>query len=94
MIKSEWLDMLDTQIEKLRNDAVELGQNAMLDNFYEQENQRVDLFNRTEDIGHPGEMKQLFNDFQGYYKYVFNTHFTSLSMNTEKGKTVEGWVKL
>jgi hypothetical protein len=84
MIKSEWLDMLDTQIEKLRNDAVELGQNAMLDNFYEQENERLDFFNRTEDVGHPEEMKQLFNDFQGYYKYVFNTHFTSLSMNTEK----------
>lgn len=80
MKKQEWKEVLETQIEKLKESAVEQGQEAMINAFYEQELERVNLFNEDETVGHKEQMIELFDSFQGHYKYENNAYFSPMAM--------------
>ncbi|MCP3674193.1 MAG: hypothetical protein GY829_06945 [Gammaproteobacteria bacterium] len=80
MNKAEWTKLLESQIELLRKKAVEIGQDRMIDLFYSEEKERLDLFNNSEDVGHKHELEELFNIFQGYYLYENNVSFSKMAM--------------
>ncbi len=80
MNKAEWTKLLESQIELLRKKAVEIGQDRMIDLFYREEKERLDLFNSSEDVGNKHEMAEVFNIFQGCYLYENNASFSKMAM--------------
>ena len=80
MKKQEWQEILESEMILLRGKAVELGQDEMLNEFYSQEIERLESFAPSDDVGYKEEMSELFNSFQGYYKYEKQAHFSSLAM--------------
>jgi hypothetical protein len=80
MKKTEYKAMVETSIEALKAKTVEKGQDAMLDAFLESELERISLFNDDETVGYKEELEEIFNSFQGFYKYEHNAHFSTMAL--------------
>ena len=79
MNKSEYIKRLIIAMNDLRDQAVEIGQDRMLDQYYYQELDRLELFDAKETFFKEVVIGE-FNHFQGYYRYENNVQFTSLEM--------------
>jgi hypothetical protein len=81
MIKSQWTKLLEQQIELLKKDTVEQAQEEMVDAFYTDESARLELFSNNERVGYKEELSELFDRFQGNYKYEKQIHFSTMAMS-------------
>lgn len=79
MNKQEYKHLLFTVIESAKEKTAEKGQDEMLDSFYDDEIERLFLFDDDEKF-HKEELEVLFNSFQGFYKYENNSNFSTIDL--------------
>ena len=80
MKKQDWVKLLELEVSILKSKSSEDAQDKMIDAFYEQETQRLQLFGSKEDVGHKEEMRGLFDHFQGNFAYENNSHFSKMAL--------------
>ncbi len=80
MNTKKWVNLLNKEVEKLRSESSEVGQDKMISAFHADELARVEMFQKSEDVGCELELINLFDRFQSNYMYENNCNFSLMAV--------------
>ncbi|HWI50120.1 MAG TPA: hypothetical protein VNU45_18065 [Rummeliibacillus sp.] len=78
MNKQEYLSALNELITKANERSWEENQEKMIEDFRIQEEERLELFNKDENVGYQEELLLSAQRFQGNWAYEKNRHLSPI----------------